>query len=179
VTVPAAPRLVGPRVALVPVAGHLREGPGLLDDPSAVLAGSGLRPGPGWPHEDTAAALVGTSLPAPDPDEPTRTWLVVVDGAVVGECGWKGPPGDDGAVEIGYGLAAPSRGLGLGTEAVAVLVAWTERQHGVRAVTAEVSTGNQASRRLLRRLGFAEDAPRDGHVLARRGQPRLRGRHVC
>jgi RimJ/RimL family protein N-acetyltransferase len=57
-------------------------------------------------------------------------------------------------VEIGYGLAAPYRGKGYGTEAVRVLADWVAAQPGVTAVTADVEVGNNASRRLLERLGF-------------------------
>ena len=173
-----APRLVGPRVALVPlpvpVAVAAAGPPGDLD---AALAAVGLRAGPGWPHADTADALAGAAAGGAQAAE--GTWLVTVDGQVVGECGWKGPADPDGTVEIGYGLAAPARGRGLGTEAVALLVAWSERQPGVRQLAADVLVGNEASRRLLRRLGF-DERPVDGHLVrAERGQPRIRGRHVC
>lgn len=167
------PRLAGPQVALVPVppavAAAVPTGP-----LGTALAAAGLAAGAGWPHDETADALAGAGQGAGE-----ATWLVVVDGEVVGEAGWKGPPDPDGVVEIGYGLARPARGRGLGTEAVGVLVAWTERQPGVRAVAAKVLAGNEPSLRLLRRLGFAERRLGDGRVLAHRGRVPVRGRHVC
>jgi ribosomal-protein-alanine N-acetyltransferase len=75
--------------------------------------------------------------------------------AVVGECGWLRGPDPDGDTEVGFGVAPGARDRGLGTEAVAVLSAWVERQDGVRRVTAEVLVGNEPSHRLLTRLGFA------------------------
>jgi [ribosomal protein S5]-alanine N-acetyltransferase len=163
-------------VALVPAPPALAAAV-LGEDAAAVdvaLRDAGLRAAAGWPHEDTAATLWGAAAGAD-----ARTWLVAVGGEVVGECGWKNAPDRDGTVEIGYGLAAPARGAGTGTEAVALLVAWSEQQPGVRAVAADVLVGNESSRRLLRRLGFAE-RPLDGRwVRAERGQARLRGRHVC
>lgn len=170
------PRLVGPRVALVPapprVAVAVVRGDGLDE----ALADAGLRAAAGWPHEDSADAL----RPLADHGDPTPAWLVVVDGEVVGECGWTGPPDADGTVELGYGLAAPARRQRLGTEAVAVLVTWTEAQPGVRAVAARVLVGNEASRRLLRRLGFVEEPADPPWVRAVRGSGvRFRGRHVC
>jgi RimJ/RimL family protein N-acetyltransferase len=103
---------------------------------------------PGWPHPDTATGLAYADLGA-------WTWLVVDDdGRVAGECGVKGPPDDDGVVEIGYGLAGPSRGRGLGGRAVAALVAELARRVDVRRIDAHVAFDNLPSRRVLERLGF-------------------------
>jgi RimJ/RimL family protein N-acetyltransferase len=89
---------------------------------------------------------------------------------VVGDCGWQGGPDGDGAVRIGYGLAAPSARLGLGTEAVAVLCAWADTQPGVRRLVADVQVGNEGSRRLLRRLGFTESPAEPGWLRCVRGE---------
>jgi RimJ/RimL family protein N-acetyltransferase len=130
----------GPGIVLVPVP---------ADRVDEVVAGD-LAPyvaGPGWPRDDTAAALSFRAVRG-------MTWLVAVDGIVVGEVGTKGPPNADGRVEIGYGLAAPNRGRGLGTRAVAVLVDWLVARDAVRAVIAHVNPDNTPSARLLLRLGF-------------------------
>jgi RimJ/RimL family protein N-acetyltransferase len=84
---------------------------------------------------------------------------------VVGDCGWYGPPGPDGDVEIGYGLAAPYRGRGIGSAAVTALLDWLATQPGVARVVAETDATNTASRRLLERLGF---------VLAETGETTVR-----
>jgi RimJ/RimL family protein N-acetyltransferase len=103
---------------------------------------------PGWPHADTAIGL-GFA------DHGGWTWLIVDDeGRVAGECGVKGAPGADGVVEIGYGLAGPSRGRGLGGRAVSALLTELRGRPGVRVVEARVSVDNLASRRLLERLRF-------------------------
>ncbi len=173
-------RLAGPRVALVPVphpvavavAGSLPVEP--------ALAAADLRAAPGWPHVDSGDALRPLAEYGSSGD--TGTWLVVVDGEVIGDCGWFGPPDDAGVVEIGYGLAARSRGRGFGTEAVGVLAAWVEQQPGVRLVTAEVLPGNEASLRLLARLGFSEQGSSPPYLRLTRAAPGLarpRGRHVC
>jgi RimJ/RimL family protein N-acetyltransferase len=88
----------------------------------------------------------------------------VADGVVVGDCGWFGPPDEDGEVEIGYGLARSVRGRGLGTEAVALLLDWLATK-GAKRVRAEVRPGNAASFALLARLGFVIDDERAGHVV--------------
>lgn len=173
------PRLTGPRVALVPVThalavAVLASGP--LEGPLGAL---GLTAGDGWPHDDTADALRPLAEHGSEGDD--GGWLIVVDGAVVGDCGWRGGASADGEVVLGYGLAEPVRRQGLGTEAVAVLCAWVERQPGVFRLAADVEVANEASRRLLRRLGFTEQPAAPGWVRCLRGQdqPRMRGRHVC
>jgi RimJ/RimL family protein N-acetyltransferase len=149
----------------------------------AVLAPLGLTAAPGWPHDDTVDALRPLGEHGSPGDD--GGWLVVADGAVVGECGWHGGPDAAGDVEIGYGLSAERRGQGLGTEAVALLVAWSATQPGVRRVLARVLPGNTASRRLLRRLGFEEQPDDPPWLLAvhephRAGRAlQVRGRHVC
>ena len=182
---PAAVRLSGPRVALVPVPHDVAvaavHGPGPALD--AALARAGLRAAADWPHGDTADAL----RPLAEHGRPgdLGTWLVCADGAVIGECGWAGRPDPAGAVEIGYGLAPSARGRGLGTEAVAVLGVWSEQQPGVRSLVAEVLVGNEASLRLLSRLGFVREPAAPPYVRLVRGpgtRPRpgrIAGRHVC
>jgi RimJ/RimL family protein N-acetyltransferase len=116
----------------------------------ALLRGElgGLAAAPGWPHEDTAPGMSFL-------DAGGLVFLILDDdGRVAGECGTKSPPGPAGHVEIGYGLAAPSRGRGLGTAAVSELVSWLSQQPKIRLVSAEVHVGNVASWRVLERIGF-------------------------
>ena len=111
-----------------------------------------------WPHADTYDAL----RPFAEHGGGRGTFLVLEDGVVVGDCGWFGPPDEDGEVEIGYGLAPSARGRGIGTESVRLLVDWVQAQ-GARSVRAEVLPGNEASLRLLARLGFTDIGSRAGH----------------
>ena len=106
----------------------------------AIVAGdyTGLDPAPGWPHDDTLdgiriAAEFATS------DEETGFLVLLVE---------------TGQVEIGYGLAAPSRGQGLGTEMVLALRDWAIAQPGVRTVLAEALEENHPSWRALEAAGF-------------------------
>jgi RimJ/RimL family protein N-acetyltransferase len=80
------------------------------------------------------------------------------DRRVVGACGFKGEP-EAGRVEIGYGVAAACRNVGVAGEAVAMLLAIALRQ-GAREVLAEVNPANLASTRVVRRAGFAEGGTR-------------------
>ena len=176
------PRLVGPRIALVPVPRELATAVVAGGEPSVELERLGLRAGPGWPHDDTADALRPLAEHGADGDD--GGWLITLDDQVVGDCGWRGGPDASGDVLLGYGLTRAARGRGLGTEAVALLCAWAERQPGVLRLVADVHLDNQPSRRLLRRLGFSEEPPDPPWVRCVRGpEPgrarRIRGRHVC
>jgi RimJ/RimL family protein N-acetyltransferase len=127
---------------------------------AAVIRGdvSALRPGAGWPHADTLDALrIGVAHGA-------LIWLVVLDGLVIGDCGTHRQPDERGAVEIGFGLAAPYRGRGLGRELVATLVSELAKQPGVRRLTAEVDLANHASRRALERAGFRQTRVDGAHT---------------
>ena len=133
---------------------------------AAIVVGelSGLTCAPGWPTADTPDALLG--FVAAGDRTAYGGWLITrrSDGAVVGDCGWRGGPDINGDVEIGYGLAAPSRRQGIATEAIGALVTWIEEQPGVRRIVAEVLEDNVASRRLLERLGFTYSHPVPPHV---------------
>jgi RimJ/RimL family protein N-acetyltransferase len=132
----------------------------------------GLTAASGWPHADSADAL--RPLAGPDAPDPAHgTFLITVDGRLVGECGWLGGPTETGDVEIGYGLAASARGTGLGTEAVGVLTAWVERQPGVQRITADALVGNEPSRRVLTRLGFIEVDEHPPYITYARDAPHL------
>ncbi|MGH7912152.1 MAG: GNAT family N-acetyltransferase [Candidatus Dormibacteraceae bacterium] len=127
-----------------------------------ILAGdlTGARPAPGWPHDDTADGL----RLAVEQGQPAG-WLVVHDGQTVGDCGTHGPVDAEGRVEIGYGLAAPSRNQGLGTELVRAITGWLLTQPGVNAVRAHTLPDNRASRRVLERAGFSARGFDGGELL--------------
>ena len=129
--------------------------PQTLEAARALLAGddAGLPLADGYPHADTFDAL-RMFVENGSTDDYGGWFVTLADGRVIGDCGTIGWTDQDGRVEIGYGLAAPYRGKGYGTEAVRVLADWVAAQPGVTAVTADVEVGNNASRRLLERLGF-------------------------
>jgi RimJ/RimL family protein N-acetyltransferase len=88
--------------------------------------------------------------------------------AVVGSCGFKGPP-DDGVVEIAYGVSAEQRNRGYATEAAAALVAFAFGREDVRVVRAHTLPDAGASQRVLAKCGFERvgevDDPVDGVVV--------------
>ena len=73
---------------------------------------------------------------------------------VVGGCGFKGPPGADGDVEIAYGVAPMYQGRGYATEAAAALVAYAFGNGRVRKVRAHTFAAGNASTRVLTKCGF-------------------------
>jgi RimJ/RimL family protein N-acetyltransferase len=88
------------------------------------------------------------------------SWMIAVDGEVVGLCGCKSPPNSEGVVEIGYGVAAARRGLGYATRAVAALLEAVAQDTSVRCVVAETSVANVASQRVLESNGFVRAGER-------------------
>ncbi|MEZ4700445.1 MAG: GNAT family N-acetyltransferase [Rhodothermales bacterium] len=108
------------------------------------------------------------SAAGPDP------WICMFDmvardtRSVVGQCGFKGPPDAEGAVEIAYGVDDAHRGNGYATEAARALVDFCATAEGVSRVRAHSLAGNAASEHVLRNAGFrfvgeVED-PEDGLV---------------
>jgi [ribosomal protein S5]-alanine N-acetyltransferase len=89
-------------------------------------------------------------------------------GGVVGTCGFKGPPGEDGLVEIAYGVAPEHQGKGYATEAAAALVKYAIESGQVRAVRAHTLPKSSASVRVLTKCGFRQVGevldPDDGPV---------------
>ena len=139
----------------------------------------------GFPSEDDTRVL--TQVATASAGDVRHTYLLLHRDHPIGTLGVAGALSPDGDQELGYSLVPAARGQGLGTEAVGALCAVLERQDGVRRLTAEVRPGNEASLRLLTRLGFVEvGGASTGHLLLARaapGQPPIRrrwaGRHVC
>jgi ribosomal-protein-alanine N-acetyltransferase len=73
---------------------------------------------------------------------------------VVGTTGFKGPPDDEGVVEIGYGIVPSHEGRGLATEAAAALVTFAFAEPEVRCVRAHTLPAKNASTRVLEKCGF-------------------------
>lgn len=130
----------------------------------AILAGEPTQELP-WEEGFPLAPLLGfLGRAAADPSllGPFFAYVIVRahDGLAIGDAGFHGPPGPTGEVEIGYAMVPLGRGSGLATEAVGLLVEWARAQPEVKLVTARVDAGNDASERLLARLGFTRDGER-------------------
>jgi RimJ/RimL family protein N-acetyltransferase len=112
-----------------------------------------------WPGPELRQALremlQGAQL---DPDNHLwyTSWQIVerTQRRLVGGLCFKGPPDGAGVVEIGYGLLPGHQGRGYMTEALRAIVDWAFEQPGVRAIVAETEGVNQASHRVVQRVGF-------------------------
>jgi ribosomal-protein-alanine N-acetyltransferase len=105
------------------------------------------------------------------PSEPFwRAWFVMSSSpdTLIGTCGFKGPPDDDGFVEIGYGIVDSHHMRRMGSEAAARLIAWAWEDPRVRGVCAHTLVDDPASSGVLRRCGFKRvatlDDPTDGRL---------------
>jgi RimJ/RimL family protein N-acetyltransferase len=76
-----------------------------------------------------------------------------------------GAPGEDGAVEVAYGVEQESQQQGYATEATAASVAWALAQPGVRVVWATTPSWHMASRRVLEKCGFQLVGSREGELI--------------
>jgi RimJ/RimL family protein N-acetyltransferase len=84
------------------------------------------------------------------------SWLMAVEGEVVGLCSYKVPPNAEGSVEIGYGVAPERRRRGHATRAVALLVEAARLDNRVGVITAETALANLHSQRVLTANGFKD-----------------------
>ena len=73
---------------------------------------------------------------------------------VIGQGGFKGPPTDEGVVEIAYGVSPDHQGKGYATEAAEALTAFAFQNGRVRVVCAHTLREAKASARVLTKCGF-------------------------
>ena len=126
--------------------------------------------------EKLLGAHVPPSWPPPLNDEKTQRWTVTELAAHPGDVGWyawyflhrehgelravgvggfRGKPGPDGAVEVGYSIVPESHRFGFAPEAVRALVAWAFTHPEVARVVAHTLPTLTPSMRVLEKCGFA------------------------
>ena len=91
---------------------------------------------------------------APDPWVHGFSIVHLDTGTTVGQCGFKGPPDADGAVEIAYGVASEHESKGYATEAARALLAYALSVDQVKLVRAHTLPASNASKRVLAKCGF-------------------------
>lgn len=92
-------------------------------------------------------------------------WFIAIEGQVVGSVSLKNISYSMGYGEIGYGIAAAHHRKGIGAAAVRLLVDKIFSESPLRKLIAYVHEENQASRRLLEKLGFQEEGLLREHYL--------------
>ena len=87
-----------------------------------------------FPSNHSRKTPKGPKIALGNPDRPGFTLIQRARDAVLGNCGFKGPPTADGVVEIAYGIAPYYQGNGYATEAARALVSYAFRNSKVRTV---------------------------------------------
>jgi ribosomal-protein-alanine N-acetyltransferase len=147
------------RLELVPATVDLLSA--ALEGPSALEIALHTRVPPTWPPEFLdRPALEFTRDRLIDTPGDRQWWMyfVVLPAAderiLIGSAGYKGPPTEDGTVEVGYGIVTDHRRHGYASEATRGLVAWAFRLPEVRRVIAETLPELTPSIGVLRKCGF-------------------------
>lgn len=113
-----------------------------------------------WPGRALIERAFSASIERIREDPLTRLWgdrvMIARLGPrrVIGSVVFHGAPGEDGIVEVAYGVEQESQQQGYATEATSASVEWALSQPGVRAVRATTPTWHRPSRRVLEKCGF-------------------------
>lgn len=146
---------------------------------AAEILGAALPPE--WPDTPAIFRLRLAQLRADPATQPwlTRALVLRAESRMVGYAGFHTLPGepylDDwapGGIELGYTVFASDRRRHYAREAVAALLAWAEREHGIERFVVSIAPANAASQALARSFGFArvgsapddDDRPEDVYV---------------
>jgi ribosomal-protein-alanine N-acetyltransferase len=119
---------------------------------------------------EVSPVWIGQLRAAPSPSPWTHSFAIVLkaSGAVIGSCGYKGPPSSDRVVEIAYGVNADQQGRGYATEVAEALTRYALKSPQVRLVCAHTRPNENASTRVLTKCGFCRVGevidPEDGLV---------------
>ena len=109
-----------------------------------------------WPGADFARMLprIAGGSEKGSAAGPTRLIVHAADGVLAGETGFHGPPDASGTVEVGYSVVPGYRGRGIAAEATGALIEHAFASPAVRRVVAGCLEGNDASRKVLEKLGM-------------------------
>jgi ribosomal-protein-alanine N-acetyltransferase len=122
-----------------------------------------------WPAQASADAVrevLAAHIPAPG-DAAMLWWAVALspDGPAIGECDLSEIDLRHRRAEVGFLFARRHWGQGYAREAMEAVMAHAFGPLGLERLHARFHAGNDASRRLLERLGFAYEGTRRGHIL--------------
>ena len=144
------------RLALIPCSIQIAQV--IIQDRDRLASLLSVRVPEEWPGQDLREflPLYARQLQADPALLGWGIWLTIhtVERTVIGDTGFKGKPGGEGTVEIGYSVLPAYRGQGFATEAARALVDWALAQRDVRRIIAECSPDNVASIRVLEKLGM-------------------------
>jgi RimJ/RimL family protein N-acetyltransferase len=113
-----------------------------------------------WPGRALVERAFPASLDAIRADPQGRLWgdrvMISRHGRrrVIGSVVFHGAPGEDGVVEVAYGVEQESQQKGFATEGTRASVEWALAHPGVKVVRATTPTWHTSSRRVLEKCGF-------------------------
>lgn len=92
-------------------------------------------------------------------------WAIIngLDGGFLGTVGFNRIDVVSRAAVIGYEIGRPAWGRGFATEAVGAVVKFGHEKLGVRRIEAAVMLGNEASARVLSKVGFSDEGVLAAH----------------
>jgi len=148
---PAFPRLHGRRVDLRgPTPGDIDDLFALFSDPRVMRYWSRAP----MRESDEAETLIGEILDAFSKRDLINWVIVGHDDRAIGTCTlFRFDPRHRHA-EVGYALRSDHWGRGLASEAVSIAIDWALRTLDLQRIEADIDPCNDASRRVLERLGF-------------------------
>jgi RimJ/RimL family protein N-acetyltransferase len=132
----------------------LREGASEFEERMGVRAADGLREF--FVSDEVSPRWLERLRSATGPDPWVFGFAVIHrdDQCVVGAASFKGPPDDEGVVEIAYGIVPAYQHQGYATEAASALVAFATERVDVRTIRAHTMPDSNASMRVLVKSGF-------------------------
>ena len=129
---------------------------------------------PAWPNRAIVERAFSASLEDIRADPGGRLWgnrLIIAHDEdesrprLVGSVIFHGRPGEEGIVEIGYGVEDDSQGRGYATEAVSACVTWALSQPMVEIVEATTFPWHRASLRVIEKVGMKRIRVREHDML--------------
>jgi ribosomal-protein-alanine N-acetyltransferase len=132
----------------------LRDGVSEFEERIGVRAAAGLRDF--FASDDVSPRWIEQLRSAAGPDPWVFGFAVIHrdDQRVIGAASFKGPPDDDGVVEIAYGIVPAYQGQGYATEAASALVEFAMERVEVCTIRAHTMPDGNASMRVLVKTGF-------------------------
>ena len=124
-----------------------------------------------WPGRALVERAFSASIEAIRADPERRLWgdrvMIARNGPrrVIGSVVFHGAPGEDGSVEVAYGVEQESQQQGYATEATRASVVWALAHEGVHVVRAMTPSWHNPSRRVLEKCGFTMVGAQAGHSM--------------
>jgi RimJ/RimL family protein N-acetyltransferase len=122
-----------------------------------------------WPAQKSIRELRETlTAHIPRPGDETMLWWVAAltpDGPAIGECDLSEMDRHNGRAEVGFLFAKAYWGQGYAGEAMERVIRFGFHDLGLERLGARFHDGNEASRRLLERLGFAYEGRLRSHIV--------------